>query len=359
MSRKAKKPATPREWVRGGAFPWPAPDALEDGRRVAACYAVTAVDAVRPAGADPVYRLSLSEARGSLEAWAPERLVSGAAEWLRPGTYVGVRGTVHAAGTGVVIQATSIGPVRVALDDLDLFLPGSPRDPEAMERELSEFVASVEDRPLAHLLALLLGPDSEIGQGFRLAPAATRHHHAYLRGLLEHTLAVAGLCDAIAGRSEPPVDRDLLVAAALLHDIGKVGEIGARAGFPYTEEGRLLGHILIGLRMVGNAARAVPGLASDRLRLLEHMIAAHQGRYEWQSPREPRTPEALILHYADDLDAKLARYRAGSHGRRDSGDPRSGNSGRPDSGTGEGVNGSPNGRARGPIRDDDTLDMFA
>lgn len=358
MSRKAKKPATPREWVRRGAFPWPAPESLEPGSRLAACFAVTAVDSVHPAGAEPVFRLSLSEARGTIEAWAPATLVSSAADWLRPGAYVGVRGTVHTGAAGPLLQATAIAPVRVGLDDLELFLPGSPRDPAEMEKELGEFVASIEERPLAHLLALLLGPESEIGQGFRLAPAATRHHHAYLRGLLEHTLSVAGLCDAIAARCEPAVDRDLLVTAALLHDIGKVSEIGARAGFPYTEEGKLLGHILIGLRMVGAAARAVPGLGPDRLLLLEHMIAAHQGRYEWQSPREPRTPEALILHYADDLDAKLQRTRgepggaskpATAHtyaGRRklDNGREGAGN------GTGD---------ARAGIPDDDTLDMFA
>ncbi len=358
MSRKAKKPATPREWVRGGAFPWPAPEALEAGNRLAACYAVTAVDSIHPAGTDPVFRITLNEARGAVEAWAPATLVSGAAEWLRPGAYIGVRGTVHAGAAGATVQVTAIAPVRVGLDDLDLFLPGSPRDPAEMERELGEFVASIEERSLAHLLALLLGPESEIGQGFRLAPAATRHHHAYLRGLLEHTLSVAGLCDAIAARCEPAVDRDLLITAALLHDIGKVSEIGARAGFPYTEEGKLLGHILIGLRMVGNAARAVPGLAPDRLLHLEHMIAAHQGRYEWQSPREPRTPEALILHYADDLDAKLQRTRGEPGDARNRGTPRS-YAGRRTPGNGKEGAGNRNGDAPAGIRDDDTIDMFA
>jgi 3'-5' exoribonuclease len=356
MSRKAKKPPTPREWVRGGAFPWPAPGALETGSRLAACYAVSAVDSVHPAGADPVFRISLNEARGAIDAWAPSSLVPGAAEWLRPGAYVGVRGTVHAGAAGPALQVTAIAPVRVGLDDLDLFLPSSARDPAEMERELSELVASIEERPLAHLLALLLGPESEIGQGFRLAPAATRHHHAYLRGLLEHTLAVAGFCDAIAARCEPAVDRDLLITAALLHDIGKVSEIGARAGFPYTEEGKLLGHILIGLRMVGNAARAVPGLDPDRLLLLEHMIAAHQGRYEWQSPREPRTPEALILHHADNLDAKLQRTRGEHGGERRSGATRSAGGPRT---SGSGREGNGNGDGRAGTRDDDTIDMFA
>ena len=216
---------------------------------------------------------------------------------------------MHPAGTGITIEIREIAPIGVGLDDLPLFLPSSTREPEGMELELADILASVGDPSLLALLASLLGPDTPTGPGFRMAPAATWNHHAWLGGLLEHTLSVARLCDSIAVHYGPGIDRDLLITAALLHDIGKVREIGAQPGFPYTEEGRLLGHILLGLRMVADAAASVRGLTGDRLLLLEHLIAAHQGRYEWQSPREPKTAEARILHYADDLDAKLNRTR--------------------------------------------------
>jgi 3'-5' exoribonuclease len=108
----------------------------------------------------------------------------------------------------------------------------------------------------------------------------------------------------------PDIDRDLLLTAALIHDIGKVREIGAQPGFPYTDEGKLLGHILIGLQLVADAARQVPALPPQRLLLLQHLSASHRGRYEWQSPREPRILEGLILHYADDLDAKMNQAAA-------------------------------------------------
>jgi 3'-5' exoribonuclease len=163
----------------------------------------------------------------------------------------------------------------------------------------------VKDDGLRVLLHSLLGAGTDTGDAFRLAPAAKQNHHAYLGGLLEHTLSVVRVCDLLASHYGAAIDRDLLIAGALLHDLGKVREIGARAGFPYTDEGKLLGHILIGLQMVDDAAAAVASLHSSRLLLLQHLIASHQGRYEWQSPREPRTIEALVLHYADDLDAKL------------------------------------------------------
>src|SRR5690606_36222050 len=166
-------------------------------------------------------------------------------------------------------------------------------------------IASVRDRGLRALLRRMLDRDSETGRAFRRAPAAKRNHHAYLGGLLEHTLSVATACDLLARHYGGEVDRDLLVAGALLHDIGKVRELVTDTGFPYSDEGRLLGHILLGLQMVEAEAAAVPELPAERRLLLLHLIASHHGRYEWQRPRRPKILEGLILHAVDDLDAKL------------------------------------------------------
>lgn len=300
----AAQDPTPREWIGDLPFPWPPTLTHADLEDVVACYAIHSLTIGRTRTDAPFLRMQLRDCYGSVEGRMWEG-VEGVMDVLRPGMYVGVRGRLERYQAERQLRIESIAPLRVELDDLVLFLPRSARAAQHMDAELDAAIASIADDGLRGLLHALLGAGTDTGHAFRLAPAAKQNHHAYLGGLLEHTLSVVTVCDLLARHYEPVVDRDMLIAGALLHDIGKVREIGARAGFPYTDEGKLLGHILIGLQMVNDAAAAVPALHPSRLLLLQHLIASHQGRYEWQSPREPRTLEAIVLHYADDLDAKL------------------------------------------------------
>jgi 3'-5' exoribonuclease len=295
---------TPREWIGDRPFPWPPAHSHADLEDITACYAIHSLNVGRTRNDAPFLKLHLTDCYGSVEARMWEGVES-VVDVLRPGMYVGVRGRLERYQAERQLRVEEIAPLRVELDDLVLFLPRSARGAEHMDAELSAAIASIGDAGLRTLLHVLLGADTDTGHAFRLAPAAKQNHHAYLGGLLEHTLSVVRVCDLLVGHYGPAIDRDLLIAGALLHDIGKVREIGARAGFPYTDEGKLLGHILIGLQMVSDAADSVATLPPSRLLLLQHLIASHQGRYEWQSPREPRTLEAIVLHYADDLDAKL------------------------------------------------------
>jgi 3'-5' exoribonuclease len=300
----AQPTVSPRDWVGQAPFPWPPAASLGDGDSVVACYSVNQVSVGRTRNNDAFLRMQLADCYGVVEARMWDN-VGDVADFTRPGAYVGVRGRMERYQDELQLRVEVVAPLRVELDDLVLFLPRSARPAEHMDFELDAIIASVADPPLQRLLRRLLSRDTETGHAFRLAPAAKQNHHAYLGGLIEHTLSVAAVCDMLAAHYGAGVDRDLLIAGVLLHDIGKVREIGARGGFPYTDEGKLLGHILIGLQMVADAAASVPQLHASRLLLLQHLIASHQGRYEWQSPREPRTLEAMILHYADDLDAKL------------------------------------------------------
>lgn len=292
----------------GDAYPGPRVRELEeDGREVVACYLVHRKERRTTKANKPFLKLLLGDATGSVDAmvWDDAERLDGL---VGEADVVGVRGRVGSYQERLQITVEVMQPLEVEDDELALFLPCSPRDRGVMERELDATIASVSDGPLRTLLNRCLGRGTAAGRAFRLHPAAKRNHHAYLCGLLEHSLSVAGACDRLAGHyaaQGAPVDRDLLVAGALLHDLGKVRELSAGRTFAYTDEGQLLGHILLGLQMVQAEAERISGLPRQRLVLLLHLIASHQGRLEWASPKVPQTLEAMILHYADDLDAKM------------------------------------------------------
>jgi 3'-5' exoribonuclease len=188
------------------------------------------------------------------------------------------------------------------------YFPSSRRDPEEMWRELREIVGGVGDGHLKVLLEAMLD-DQDIARRYRIAPAAKQIHHAFLGGLLEHVLSLCVLARAIAPHY-PGVDLDLLLTGVVLHDIGKIYELTYERGFAYSNEGQMLGHIHIGLRMVGEKLRALPDFPSGLRSLVEHMILSHHGQLEFGSPKLPQFPEALLLHYLDDMDSKMECMRA-------------------------------------------------
>ncbi len=308
-SHPASSRPTPRQWMAGEPFPWPSIAELADGERVTACYFVESVQLGMTRHEKPYLRMRLVDRTGAVEGRVWEDAERVAASLSVPG-YAGIRGRVETYAGQRQLKVEEVVALDVPPEDLDLFVPRSPRDQREMEAELAALIAGVEDPAYRALLRRILGPDTETGRLFRHAPAAKRNHHAYIGGLLEHSLSVAGACIRLAEHYGERIDRDLLVTGALLHDIGKIREIEGTGGFPYTDEGKLLGHIVIGLQIVADEARSIPGLTRERTVLLLHLIASHQGRYEWQSPRRPKLLEALILHYVDDLDAKMQQVCA-------------------------------------------------
>ena len=190
-------------------------------------------------------------------------------------------------------------------DQVDLadFLPETERDINIMVGELQALLASLKDPDLARLLRCFFD-DPELLAQFRVAPAAKGMHHVYLGGLLEHSLAVAKLVDAMAPLYQG-LNRDLLIAGALLHDIGKVREMTYMRSFDYTDEGKLIGHITIGVEMLQERISSLPGFPVELGMLLKHMLLSHHGQYEYGSPKRPKTMEATILNYLDDLDSKI------------------------------------------------------
>ncbi|HZV80916.1 MAG TPA: HD domain-containing protein [Geobacteraceae bacterium] len=210
----------------------------------------------------------------------------------------------------VISELRRMPEEQVVLAD---FLPETENDIRQMEGELHSLVASLSNDWLRRLLENFLADPGFMAR-YRTAPAAKGMHHVYLGGLLEHSLAVARLVDAMVPLYAG-LDRDLLVAGALLHDVGKVREMTYSRSFDYSDEGKLLGHITIGVEIVHERISAIPGFPPELAMLLKHMLLSHHGQYEYGSPKRPKTVEATILSYLDDLDSKINGIR--THIRRE------------------------------------------
>ena len=184
------------------------------------------------------------------------------------------------------------------------YLPVSSKDIEVMYKELLGFVAKVKDPYLSKLLKSLFVENVEFAKAFKFSSAAKTVHHGFVGGLLEHTLSVTKLCEYYVNYY-PMINADLLYTAAMCHDIGKVYELSPFPENDYTDEGQLLGHIMIGAEMVGDRIRDIPGFPIKLGNELKHCILAHHGELEYGSPKKPALLEAVALNFADNTDAHL------------------------------------------------------
>jgi len=194
---------------------------------------------------------------------------------------------------------------RYGFDEANL-VPSTREDVDDLWRRLQWTLAQVERPELKRLVEHTL---EEYGDALRQHPAAKAMHHAYRGGLLEHVTFMAELALRVCG-NYPQIDRDLVLVGVLFHDLGKIRELGAMPANDYTLEGRLVGHVVIGRDLLRDACAAVGDVPADLQLHLEHLVLSHQGRKEYASPVEPMTPEAVVLHFIDDLDSKLNQLEA-------------------------------------------------
>lgn len=184
------------------------------------------------------------------------------------------------------------------------YLPVSKKDIKKMYEELLGYIRSVKNPYLQKLLCSYFVENAAFAKAFQFHSAAKTVHHGFVGGLLEHTLGVTKLCDYYAGYY-PMINRDLLLTAAMFHDIGKTRELSRFPENDYTDDGQLLGHIIIGTEMVGESIRSIPGFPDKLATELKHCILAHHGELEYGSPKKPALLEALALNFADNTDAKM------------------------------------------------------
>lgn len=257
----------------------------------------------------PYWSLKLSDSTGVIEAriWHP---LSAAHPHIPRGILasVGGRSSLYREKLQLAIDDFSILSPEVA-DSLDpaLFLQSAPVAPDDMFLELKRLAMEEFRYPPWRKLIISILNDEKIGSSLKTFPAAKNMHHAYVGGLLEHTLSVFNLCRDFADRY-PQLDRQTLLAGALLHDIGKISEFSGGLANDYTDVGRLSGHIVLGVALIEPFAQK-SGLDDKLKEHLYHLILSHHGQYEFGAARLPQTAEAFALHYADNLDAKLAQFR--------------------------------------------------
>jgi 3'-5' exoribonuclease len=278
---------------------------LPDGQPVTSYFAARQIDVRQRRSGGAYVTLVLWDRSGEVPAVAWEG-ANDLAHDLVEGDIVkvqGMLGSYRGERQLTVTRMRKAAPDEVSLED---FFPRTERDVAAMLATLDDAVAAIGEPHLRRLLQELFA-DPALRDAFAMAPAAKAIHHAYLGGLLEHTVSVVGLCGVLADYY-PAVNRDILVAAAILHDMGKVDELEWNRVFDYTDAGRLLGHITLGAFRVQERIDAMDGFPADLANRLLHCILSHHGELEWGSPKRPKTLEAIVLHYAENLDGKVASF---------------------------------------------------
>lgn len=188
------------------------------------------------------------------------------------------------------------------------YLPTSSRDIDEMYEELLTYINKIENPYVSKLVKMFYVENPTFIKAFKKHSAAKRLHHGFVGGLLEHTLGVVKLCDYFADNYDM-LNRDLLLAGALFHDVGKIQEISEFPENDYTDEGQLLGHIVMGVEIIGNAINQIEGFPKPFANELKHLIVAHHGEFDYGSPKKPALMEALALYFADDADAKLQMFK--------------------------------------------------
>jgi 3'-5' exoribonuclease len=256
---------------------------------------------------EPYLALILGDRSGQIEAKMWDN-VEEALDVFEQDDFVKIKGLLNKYKNRFQITVHKLRRLGDTEIDFSDYLPKTTKDIGELWQTLAGFVASFQNPHLKALVEAFMA-DPEIAEAYRNAPAAKTLHHAYIGGLLDHVVSLCRSCDLLS-RNYPQINRDLVVTGAFLHDIGKIHELTYNRSFSYTTRGQLLGHMGIELEMLQAKIAQVPGFPAELKPLLEHMIISHHGQYEFGSPKLPMFPEALMLHYLDDLDSKMESVRA-------------------------------------------------
>lgn len=280
---------------------------LKEGDRVSDIYLCKHKQAAMTKNGKAYENVILQDKTGTMDAkvWDPNSPGISDYDVL---DYIEVIGEVTSFQSALQVNVKRIRKCSEGEYEPSDYLPVSSKNIDEMYQQLLTIIGSIQNKYYKGILEDLFIKDQAFIKAFRYSSAAKTVHHGFVGGLLEHTLSVTKLCDFYC-TSYPVLKRDLLLTAAICHDIGKVREISPFPENDYTNEGQMLGHIVMGAQMIGERAAKIEGFPKDLLMQLQHCILAHHGKYEYGSPKIPAIIEAVALNYADDTDAKLETFK--------------------------------------------------
>ncbi|MCR5156302.1 MAG: HD domain-containing protein [Butyrivibrio sp.] len=279
---------------------------FKPGDRVADIYMCKHKQSATTKNGKEYYSVTLQDKTGTVDAKIWEPGGAGIDEFDAPDC-IDVFGEVTSFNGALQVNVKRARKCSEGEYDLSLYLPVSSKDNDEMYRQLLSIIDSIGNPYLKKLLQAFFIEDKDFIEAFRKSSAAKTVHHGFIGGLLEHTLSVTKLCDYFC-TAYPALKRDLLLTAAICHDIGKTKELSLFPVNDYTDEGQFLGHIVMGCEMVGEKARAIDGFPELLKQQLQHCILAHHGEYEYGSPKKPSIMEAVALNLADNTDAKMETF---------------------------------------------------
>ena len=279
---------------------------LRPGDRIADIYMCKHKLSATTKNGKEYFSVTLQDKTGTVDAkiWEPN---SEGIDDFDDADYLDIFGEVTSFNRAIQINVQRARKCHEGEYDPSLYLPVSSKDNNEMYKELLGIIGSIENPYLKKLLEEFFVQDEDFISKFRKSSAAKTVHHGFIGGLLEHTLSVTKLCDYYC-KSYPVLKRDLLLAAAMFHDIGKTRELSLFPTNDYTDEGQFLGHIVIGAEMVSDKVKNIEGFPTLLKQELIHCILAHHGEYEYGSPKKPSIVEAVALNLADNTDAKMETF---------------------------------------------------
>ena len=279
---------------------------LREGERISQVFLCkTKITATTKSGKN-YYSLTLQDRTGTLDGKVWE--LNGAIDHFEPMDFIQADGEVIVFNNSPQLNIRRIRRAKEGEYDPKDYFPVSEKDPDVMYKELLGLIAQVKEPHLRQLVESFFVQDKAFIKAFREHSAAKSVHHGFIGGLMEHKLAVTKLCRFYCDQY-PIINKDLLLTAAMFHDIGKTRELSAFPVNDYTDEGQLLGHIMIGCEMVSDRIREIPGFPPKLAAELKHCILAHHGEMEYGSPKKPAIIEAAALYFADNTEAKLQIMR--------------------------------------------------